>query len=316
MAVNLNADIYAANRMSIFFPGFPATLTGQCVSLAKWYLGEMCGITDWQSARGNAKDFGDTLVKQGLASVVDISNRRRGDLVVWKQDGGGYGHIGVLLSGDMVFEENAGIRGTPSAVYGGVTVYASRTDPLGASWRIGAPTFYRVNGYSEVDPSLATRDQVIADYLEILNRNPAGVDEGGIAHYMQFTNDAVRTSLFASDERQVVLANQAAAQVTAVAAQAKIDADNAAQAAAVQAQFDAITAANKIAADKVAADAETARLKALQDASDAKKLADAQLADAKARADATALNASDHSFILGLKNLFQIIIDFFVKLKG
>jgi hypothetical protein len=304
MAINLNADIYAANRMSLFFPGFPAELTGQCVSLAKWYIGEMCGVADWQSARGNAKDFGDTLVNQGLAVIVDISNRRRGDLVVWKQDGGGYGHIGVLLSGDMVFEENAGIRGTPTAVYGGITVYASRTDPLGASWRLGAPTFYRMNGYSEVDPNLATRDQVIADYLEILYRDPSGVDEGGISHYMKYSNAAVRADLFASDERKIVVAAQAAA--AAAAAQAQIDADNAAQAAA----------------DKAAADAAAAQAKATQDAIDAQKLADAQLADAKARADAAALQTgpiyplANQVAKLTIQNILTWLYNFFKQVIG
>ena len=152
MTANKNADDYANARIGIFFPGFPAPLTGQCVSLAKWFLGEMCDITDWQNGRGNAKDFGDTLVNQGLAYVV--SSPQRGDLVAWKKDGGGYGHIGVMCSGGNVFECNAGLVGTPSIKVpdgegGYTTVYASRVDPLYANWRKGSPTFYRVRTYVE-----------------------------------------------------------------------------------------------------------------------------------------------------------------------
>ena len=102
MAVNNNADDYANARLGIYFQGFPDYLTGQCVSIAKWFIGEMAGVPDWQAARGNARDFGDTLVRQGLATVV--SDPQRGDLAVWKQDGGGLWHVGVVLSCGRVFE--------------------------------------------------------------------------------------------------------------------------------------------------------------------------------------------------------------------
>lgn len=149
MAIANNIDEYANARLGIFFPGFPNSLTGQCVSSIKWFLGEMCGIGDWQAARGNAKDYGDALVNQGLAYVVAAGDRKPGDIVVWKQDGGGYGHIGNLLTGDRVFEGNVGLAGTPRAVYEGNVVYATRIDPLYANWRKGAPTFYRVRTYVE-----------------------------------------------------------------------------------------------------------------------------------------------------------------------
>jgi len=152
MAVSKNVDLYASKRMGIFFPGFPSYLTGQCVSLVKWYLGEMCGVKDWQSARGHAKDFGDTLVKQHIAVKVPARQRKRGDIVVWKQDGGGYGHIGVLLSGDRVFEENVHLKGVKTAVYGGNVVSPSMTNLFNASWRRGLPTVYRVSTYVENIP--------------------------------------------------------------------------------------------------------------------------------------------------------------------
>lgn len=154
MSVNNNADDYANARIGIYFPGFPAYLTGQCTSLLKWFLGEMCGIGNWQDARGNAKDFGTALVNQGLATQIDASQRRRGDLVIWPSDGGGKGHGGILLSGDRVFEENVGLKGLPSQVVEGNRVYPSRTDPLNSTWRVGAPVFYRIHGYTETAPAV------------------------------------------------------------------------------------------------------------------------------------------------------------------
>jgi len=152
--VNNNADDYANARINMFFPGFPSTLTGQCVSLIKWYIGEMCGVNDWQSARGDAKNFGDTLVRQGLAFIS--SSPIRGDIAVWKKDGGGYGHIGIVCSDGNIFEENAAINGTASENVpdgdGGYTkVFASRLDSINAAWRIGSPIFYRMYRYKEIN---------------------------------------------------------------------------------------------------------------------------------------------------------------------
>ena len=167
MAVNNNADDYANSRLGIFFHASSngtledGDLTGQCVSLAKWFISEMAGVPNPGQARGNAKDFGDTLVAQGYATVV--TSPARGDLAIWKKDGGGYGHVGVVLSNSTIFEENAAIAGTASkkvpyynpngTIAGYSTVYASRTDPMNASWRVGSPTFYRLNGYKEVTPA-------------------------------------------------------------------------------------------------------------------------------------------------------------------
>jgi hypothetical protein len=146
---NPNADEYANARLNIYFPGNPASLDGQCVSLVKWFLQEMTAVPNPQAARGHAKDYGDTLVDQGHATVVTAANRRRGDLVVWKSDGGGYGHIGVLLSGDRVFEQNVGLAGIPSKMVGSNRVYASRIHPLVQSWRKGSPVYYLVKTYNE-----------------------------------------------------------------------------------------------------------------------------------------------------------------------
>lgn len=159
MAVNKNADDYANARMGIYFPGSSngtlndGDLTSQCVTLVKWFMSEMGTVPNPGQARGHAKDFGDTLVRQGHAYVVGAGERKRGDIVVWKGDGGVYGHIGVLCSGDNIFECNAGIAGTPSRIIKSGKeswrVWASRLSPLYANWRKGAPTFYRLRTYIE-----------------------------------------------------------------------------------------------------------------------------------------------------------------------
>ena len=152
----------------------------------------------------------------------------------------------------------------------------------------------------------ATDDQIRQAYLDILERP---VDDGALAHYRAYTNDFVRADLLASNERKLVLAHHAAAAAQGIADKAAADAETARLAK---------VAADKVIADKALADAavETARLQALSDAHAAQKLKDAQVADAKARADAQATATSDHSFILRLKDLFQVIIDFFEKLRG
>lgn len=147
MAVAANADDYTNGRLNIFFTGFPAQFTGQCVSLVKWFLQDMTSVPNPQSARGHAKDFGDSLVKQGHATVVRTP--RRGDIGVGKDMGGGYGHIWVVLSGDRVFEENIHIAGLASQIVDGDTVYASRIGGRYESWRTGRIVYYRIKTYNE-----------------------------------------------------------------------------------------------------------------------------------------------------------------------
>lgn len=152
MSAKPNASLWATSQLNKFFKGYPASLTGQCVALVKWFLQEMASVPNPQAARGNAKDFGETLVAQGHAKRVSSVLRKRGDIVVWPLDGGGYGHIGVLASRNTVFEENVGLKGTPSKIVAGQRVYASRIDPLSATWRVGKPKFYRVKSYKEAAP--------------------------------------------------------------------------------------------------------------------------------------------------------------------
>lgn len=224
MATNPNADDYAAKRLGIFFPGSSngtmddGDLTGQCVSLVKWFGAEMCDLPNAGAARGNAKDFGDTLVRQGLAYEVAAGARQQGDLVVWPQDGGGYGHIGVLLSGDRVFEQNVALPGSSTRVVAGNTVYSSRIDPLYANWRRGGSRFYRMRNYVGNRPSVSD-DQIRQVYREVLERE---ADEGGINHYRQqaakgWNIDQIRSDLMNSNERRALEANKAQAAQAAAA---------------------------------------------------------------------------------------------------
>lgn len=224
MATNPNADDYAAKRLGIFFPGSSngtmndGDLTGQCVSLAKWFGAEMCELPNPGAGRGHAKDFGNTLVNQGLAYEVAANQRAQGDIVVWPLDGGGYGHIGVLLSGDRVFEQNVALPGSSTRVIAGNTVYSSRIDPLYVNWRRGAPRFYRMRNYVGNRPSVSD-DQIRQVYREVLERE---ADEGGINHYRQqaaggWTIDQIRSDLMNSNERKQLEANKAQAAQSAAA---------------------------------------------------------------------------------------------------
>lgn len=148
MAVNNNADDYANARIGIYFPGVTPYYDGQCVSLVKWFLGEMAGVKDWNAARGNAKDMGRTLVNQGLAYEVPYAQRRRGDVIAYEY--GTYGHIAIQLSGGRIFEENVNMPGTSKKWVVDDWVYTSRIGSENEAWRAGKnPHVYRLKGYAE-----------------------------------------------------------------------------------------------------------------------------------------------------------------------
>lgn len=78
---------------------------GQCVSLIKALL-EFLGVDNPYGARGNAKDVGDTLLRQGIATngpgwLQVVVNRSMGNI-----GGVNYGHIWLDLSGEANFEQN------------------------------------------------------------------------------------------------------------------------------------------------------------------------------------------------------------------
>lgn len=152
MAVAANADDYAAPRQNHFFTANNETpadgnLTGQCVTLLKWFFQDMCnGFPSPFAARGNAKDVGHTLVAQGLAYEVPFAERQPGDVICYEY--GTYGHIASQLSGGRVFEENVNWSGVASRVVDGETVYASRIGSENEAWRqTRNPHIYRLKSY-------------------------------------------------------------------------------------------------------------------------------------------------------------------------
>jgi len=164
MAVAANADDYTVGRLNIFFPAHNNTpldgnLTGQCVTLVKWFMAEMTSVPSPFSARGHGRYVGKTLVAQGHAVEVPYSQRKRGDIICYEY--GEYGHIAVQLSGGRVFEQNVNLGGVQRKLVDGAWVYASRIGSETESWRRDAHV-YRLKSYNEQgDPSMqpATYEQ-------------------------------------------------------------------------------------------------------------------------------------------------------------
>lgn len=77
---------------------------GQCVSLVQRYLNECLGYD--LHPRGNAKDWVNTLINEGIAYQVS-GTAQRGDIIVYGSNyGGGYGHIAIALGNGKMFDQN------------------------------------------------------------------------------------------------------------------------------------------------------------------------------------------------------------------
>ena len=92
-------------------PGATGTsLLGECVSLTQQYLSQCFGIGF--KARGNAKDWINTLPREGIAKVV--TTPQRGDIIVWgayKRANGTtnqYGHIGIYIDENRYYDQFSG----------------------------------------------------------------------------------------------------------------------------------------------------------------------------------------------------------------
>ena len=77
------------------------TLDGQCVTLVKALM-EYLGVPEPYKARGNAKDCGDTYIREGIGKPA------RGWLTVCvnRNMGGNYGHIWIDLTNEANYESN------------------------------------------------------------------------------------------------------------------------------------------------------------------------------------------------------------------
>lgn len=76
---------------------------GQCVSLVQQYLIQVFKIPF--KARGHAKDFGLSLVKDGLAIEVQVPSR--GDLIVYSPTLlNKYGHVAIYIDKNKMYDQN------------------------------------------------------------------------------------------------------------------------------------------------------------------------------------------------------------------
>lgn len=83
---------------------------GECVSLVQMYIYECHGIGF--KGRGNAKDYCNNLIKEGLA--VKVTTPQAGDIMGWNADSniGNMGHVAIFLDEDTCFDQSNGQRKT------------------------------------------------------------------------------------------------------------------------------------------------------------------------------------------------------------
>ncbi|MDR1447370.1 MAG: C40 family peptidase [Candidatus Ancillula sp.] len=139
---------WANARQGITFTNPPErSLDGQCVTLVKAFLTECCdGISDPYGARGNAIDFGNTLVNQGYADQI-TGELVPGDILVYDV-GTAYGHIALYIGGEQLFEENAAY---PPASLASNGTWTSRIGAYrSATWAYRIrPQYYNNNNQEE-----------------------------------------------------------------------------------------------------------------------------------------------------------------------
>ena len=77
---------------------------GQCVSLVQQYLIQVFNIPF--KARGHAKDFGTSLVKEKLA--CEVFSPSCGDIIVYSgtKANSGYGHIAIYIDKNKMYDQN------------------------------------------------------------------------------------------------------------------------------------------------------------------------------------------------------------------
>lgn len=85
---------------------------GQCVSLVQQYIHQCLGQPI--KARGNAKDWKKTYVKEGLGKIT--TTPRYGDIIVY--DIGEYGHIAIYINKSTMYDQNNGYHDNYRAGYG------------------------------------------------------------------------------------------------------------------------------------------------------------------------------------------------------
>ena len=77
------------------------SLDGQCVAYVKSLL-DFLGVPNPYKPRGNAKDVGDSYLREGIAQ----NGKGWLQVCVNRSMGGGYGHVWIDLSGETNYEQN------------------------------------------------------------------------------------------------------------------------------------------------------------------------------------------------------------------
>ncbi len=79
------------------------TNEGQCVSLVQQYIIQCLN----QNAKpmGDAKDWVNTYVANGYGTIVSNSSAKKGDIIVFTNEGT-YGHIGIYISSTQIYDQN------------------------------------------------------------------------------------------------------------------------------------------------------------------------------------------------------------------
>lgn len=89
-------------RINVPWQESNGSLQGQCVSLIQQYISQC--LEQPAKARGNAVDWKDSYVNEGLGTRTD--SLRKGDLLVFPDEADGYGHIGIYVNENRMYDQN------------------------------------------------------------------------------------------------------------------------------------------------------------------------------------------------------------------
>lgn len=108
---------------------------GQCTQVIRQLLYDI-GYPNYAVARGDGKDVGPNMVALGEAVYVgdNLTTIPANEIHVVSTDGV-FGHVFVVALGDLVYESNITVAGSPTRNYGAGTTYPFRLGRLGESWR-------------------------------------------------------------------------------------------------------------------------------------------------------------------------------------
>lgn len=256
----------------------------QCMDLILYY----CAKFGWRPY-GNAVDLKNATVPSGWQKIQNSATfvPEVGDIFIFTM--APYGHTGIITSANMNSFTSIDQNWVNASNNG--SAGANVTHNYNTFWGVIRPPF-RVG---------ATRQQIEAAYLEVLERN---ADEGGIQTYLntQWGIERVKQALMASDEYKWLRERKATEQAAAVLEAQRKEAE--ALAIAKKAEADRLA---KIEADRLAA--EKAQIEANEKAQKeaAEKLKAEEAAKAKAE---EALKAQEKQ----VTNIVDIVLKYIAQL--